>query len=43
LRQDLISGDEIVSDVYPVKDAGNGLLEVDGKMVKPGQENFGAI
>jgi hypothetical protein len=43
LPKDLISGDEIVSDVYAVKDAGNGLFEVDGKMVKPGSENFGTI
>lgn len=39
--QDLVSGDEIISDVYKVIDAGSGLLEVDGKMVKPGSENFG--
>lgn len=39
--QDLVSGDEIVSDVYKIIDAGSGLLEVDGKMVKPGSENFG--
>ena len=39
--QDLISGDEIISDVYDIKDVGDGLYEIDGKMVKPGSENFG--
>ena len=39
--QDILSGDEIISDTAKIIDAGNGLWEVDGKMVKKGAENFG--
>ena len=39
--QDLISGDEICSDTSKIIDAGNGLWEIDGKMIKKGAENFG--
>ena len=39
--QDLLTGDEIISDTAKIIDAGNGLWEVDGKMVKKGAENFG--
>lgn len=38
--QDLLTGDEIISDTTKIIDAGNGLWEVDGKMVKKGSENF---
>ncbi|ETN42683.1 uncharacterized protein HMPREF1541_01840 [Cyphellophora europaea CBS 101466] len=40
IYKDLISGDEIISDVYKVTDVGSGLWEYDGKMVKKGAENF---
>ncbi len=39
--QDIISGDEICSDTNKIIDAGNGLWEIDGKMIKKGAENFG--
>lgn len=39
--QDILSDDEIISDTLKIIDAGNGLWEVDGKMVKKGADNFG--
>lgn len=41
LKQDLLTGDEIISDTSKIIDAGNGLWEVDGRMMKKGQDNFG--
>ena len=38
--QDLLTGDEIISDTSKIIDAGNGLWEVDGRMIKKGAENF---
>merc|ERR1712058_212790 len=40
IYRDLISGDEICSDTSKIIDAGNGLWEIDGKMIKKGAENF---
>jgi len=34
------SEDEIMSDVYQIKDAGDGLWEIDCKMINKGAENF---
>ena len=39
--QDLITGDELMSDTYNIKDVGDGLWEVDCKMVSKGGEDFG--
>jgi hypothetical protein len=33
--------DEIISDTFKLIDAGDGLLEVDCKMITKGAENFG--
>ena len=33
--------DEIISDTYKLIDAGDGLWEVDCKMINKGAENFG--
>ena len=40
IYRDIISGDEICSDTNKIIDAGNGLWEIDGKMIKKGAENF---
>jgi len=40
IYRDIISGDEICSDTSKIIDAGNGLWEIDGRMVKKGAENF---
>jgi len=40
IYRDIITGDEIISDALKIIDAGNGLWEVDGRMVKKGAENF---
>ncbi|EHY56392.1 hypothetical protein HRR83_002527 [Exophiala dermatitidis] len=40
IYRDIITGDEIVSDATKIIDAGNGLWEIDGRMIKKGQENF---
>ncbi|EXJ61803.1 hypothetical protein A1O7_02233 [Cladophialophora yegresii CBS 114405] len=40
IYRDLISGDELASDTSKIIDAGNGLWEIDGKMVTKGAENF---
>jgi len=40
IYRDIISGDELASDTSKVIDAGNGLWEIDGKMVTKGAENF---
>ncbi|KAI1619700.1 Mss4-like protein [Exophiala viscosa] len=40
IYRDLISGDEIISDTSKIIDAGNGLWEIDGRMIKKGAENF---
>jgi len=40
IYRDILTGDEIISDAMKVIDAGNGLWEVDGRMVKKGAENF---
>eukprot|EP00249_Psilotum_nudum_P031451 c45530_g1_i1 orf=67-276(+) len=41
IYKDIISGDEIISDSYDLKDgATDGLWEVDCKKVKVGGENF---
>ncbi len=40
-RQDIVSGDEIISDVYDLKEAGDGAVyEVDCKMITLGTESF---
>jgi len=40
IYRDIISGDELASDTSKVIDAGNGLWEIDGKMITKGSENF---
>jgi hypothetical protein len=40
--QDVITGDEILSDTFKIIDVGDGLWEVDCKMINKGAENFGA-
>jgi len=40
IYRDLLSGDELASDTSKVIDAGNGLWEIDGKMITKGSENF---
>ncbi|KAK4944878.1 hypothetical protein LTR10_015797 [Elasticomyces elasticus] len=40
IYRDILSGDEIISDTSKIIDAGNGLWEIDGRMVKKGAENF---
>ncbi|RVX71974.1 hypothetical protein B0A52_04572 [Exophiala mesophila] len=40
IYRDLLTGDEIVSDTSKIIDAGNGLWEVDGQMIKKGADNF---
>ncbi|ETI19728.1 hypothetical protein G647_08741 [Cladophialophora carrionii CBS 160.54] len=40
IYRDIISGDELASDTSKIIDAGNGLWEIDGKMVTKGSENF---
>jgi hypothetical protein len=40
-QQDILSDDEIIADTLKIIDAGNGLWEVDGRMVKKGADNFG--
>ncbi|RMD41409.1 hypothetical protein DV735_g3692, partial [Chaetothyriales sp. CBS 134920] len=37
---DLLTGDEVFSDTYKVKDVGNGLWEIDGALVTVGNENI---
>jgi len=39
-QQDINTGDEVLSDVYNIKDVGNGLWEVDCTMVTEGGESF---
>lgn len=39
--QDIITGDEILSDTFKIIDVGDGLWEVDLKMITKGAENFG--
>jgi len=40
IYKDIVTGDEIISDTSKIIDAGNGLWEIDGRMVKKGAENF---
>ncbi|KIW70108.1 hypothetical protein PV04_02414 [Phialophora macrospora] len=40
IYRDIVSGDELASDTSNIIDAGNGLWEIDGKMVTKGAENF---
>ncbi|OAP64375.1 hypothetical protein AYL99_00347 [Fonsecaea erecta] len=40
IYRDIISGDELASDTSKIIDVGNGLWEIDGKMVTKGSENF---
>jgi Translationally controlled tumour protein len=40
--QDIITGDEILSDTFKIVDVGDGLWEVDCKMITKGSENFGS-
>ena len=39
--QDLVSGDEIISDSYDLKDVDDVVFEVDCKMIKTGGDSFG--
>ena len=39
--QDIVSGDEIISDGYPLKEIDDTFFEVDTKMVAPKGEDFG--
>ncbi|KPI34336.1 uncharacterized protein AB675_11228 [Cyphellophora attinorum] len=40
IYRDLLTGDEIIADTSKIIDAGNGLWEVDGRMIKKGAENI---
>ncbi|EXJ66322.1 uncharacterized protein A1O5_10474 [Cladophialophora psammophila CBS 110553] len=40
IYRDIITGDELASDTSKIIDVGNGLWEIDGKMVTKGSENF---
>ena len=39
-QQDITTGDEMVSDTFKIIDAGDGLWEVDCRMITKGAENF---
>ena len=41
--QDLITGDEIISDSYGLKEVDNVVYEADCKKITIGQENIGAL
>ncbi|KAI4141661.1 MAG: hypothetical protein LQ340_007577 [Diploschistes diacapsis] len=40
IYKDLVSGDEIISDSYNLKDIDDVVYEVDCKMIKTGDDNF---
>ncbi|KIW88239.1 uncharacterized protein Z519_11350 [Cladophialophora bantiana CBS 173.52] len=40
IYRDIITGDELASDTSKIIDVGNGLWEIDGKMITKGSENF---
>ena len=40
-RQDIITGDEIVSDSYDIKEVDGAVYEVDCKKISVGGETFG--